>query len=218
MLVIIGLLVGGGIAALSAGTEQARRSRQSEQLRSVQEALYGFAMAEGRLPCADSDHPLDGAENFAGGACEAGANSGALPWATLGLGRRDAWGSPLRYRVDKDYADDPPTSGGSSFALEDGAALEIREHVSGTLLAGDVPAVVVSYGPQGDQVWTASGFTCPGAVGFSADEIDNCDNDGDFVAARYREPQADDGRFDDIVTWLAGPVLKARMVQAGRLP
>jgi len=221
VLVIIGLLVGGGIAALSATTEQTNRAAERQQLRYVREALYGFAMSTGRLPCADSDSPPDGKENYDSGtnACESGANRGALPWVTLGLARRDAWGNPLRYRVDASYADAPAAGTSSSFALDADAALEVYDAAGGSLVADDVPAVVVSYGPQGGQVWTSTGFTCPGSgAGFSADEQENCDDDGNFVATGYRGTATANGRFDDMLTWTSGPVLKARMVDAGRLP
>lgn len=226
VLVIIGLLVGGGIAALDATTEQTRRADQRRQLEHVREALYGFAMSRGRLPCADTDG--DGLENYDGASCEAGAVFGGLPWVDLGVGRRSAWGDPLYYAVTtntsgtiEDYADDPaPTD--STFALDAQANLDIYDDppgAGGALIAEDVPAVVVSFGPQGSQVWTAGGRVCPGsAAGFSAAEQENCDDDTSFVDAGYRTPGDTEGRFDDLLMWLPDPVLKARMVEAGRLP
>lgn len=228
VLVIIGLLVGGGIAALNATTEQTRRAEQRRQLEHVRQALYGFAMSRGRLPCADSDTPPDGRENYDGSSCESGAAQGALPWLTLGLGRQDAWGHPLYYSVTtnpggsiEDYADDPGAPGASSFDLDDEANRDIEDG-DGDLLAEDVPAVVVSFGPQGGQVWTSSGFQCPGdgapAAGFSAAETENCDGDQTFADAGYRAADDPDGRFDDMLIWVPNAVLKARMVDAGRLP
>ena len=54
VLVIVGLLVGGGIAALNSATQQTRRIEAERQLIHVRDALYGYAMSEGRLPCPDT--------------------------------------------------------------------------------------------------------------------------------------------------------------------
>lgn len=220
VLVIIGLLVGGGIAAITAGTEQGRRAEQERQFERIRAALHGFAMVHGRLPCAHTDHPEPGRENYdaGAGACESGADRGALPWVTLGLGRRDAWNNRLYYAVTDDYADDPDPDEDSSFDFASEANLDIEDG-DGNFVAEDTPAVVVSFGPQGEQVWTAGGFQCPGpGGGFSEDESENCDGDGDFVSAGYRPADAVDGRFDDMLLWISDAVLKARMVEAERLP
>jgi len=228
VLVIVGLLTGGGLAAFTAAAEQRLRREQMQQLSQVRSALYGFAMRQGRLPCADRDDPPDGVEDYVGPDCAPGADTGALPWATLGVARRDAWGNPLYYSVTArprggiaDYADTPASGADASFDLSARANRRIADG-AGDTIAQEIPAVVVSFGPQGDQVWTHSGFQCPGdgrpAAGFSADETDNCDGDQDFVDAGYRRPEDSAGRFDDLVTWLPDTVLKSRMVRAGRLP
>lgn len=243
VLVIIGLLVGGGIAALDVTAQQSRRSEQQRQLVEVREALYGFALSEGRLPCPvdlDLGYPPDGAEDpedpAAGTDCS--AEEGALPWRQLGVGRRDAWGNPLLYRVTQDFADGPEdadgvdSDSGSSFALSssesDGEGDLTVEDGAGGTITSNTPVVVVSFGPQGDQVWTDGAFVCPGsggaaANGFSDDETENCnwidDNtDGTYVAADFRTPDAVAGRFDDMLIWLPTPILKTRMVDVGRLP
>ncbi len=238
VLVIIGLLIGGGIAALDVTAQQSRRSEQQRQLAEVRDALFGFALAEGRLPCPDTDDPPDGQENpfpppDSDGDCA--AEEGALPWRQLGLGRRDAWGNPLRYRVAGNFADGPENADGdddqdgSSFALGDDGDLVVEdgEDPPGTITDG-TPAVVISFGPQGDQAWTEGGFVCPGsggapANGFSDDETENCNwiddnSDHTYVAADFRTPDADAGRFDDMLIWLPTPILKTRMVDVGRLP
>lgn len=220
VLVIVGLLVGGGIAALDATTEQSRRSDQKRQLDEVREALYGFALARGRLPCPDTDWPPNGDENAPGGNCD--EDVGTLPWQQLGLGRRNPWGQPLRYHVEPAFAEEPAEADGSAFDLDDDADLEVDDG-EGEWIVRDTPAIVISFAGQGEQLWTESGFVCPGdggapASGFSADETENCNGDDVYVAAPYRGPDANDGRFDDLLIWMPAPVLKARMVDVGRLP
>lgn len=233
VLVIVGLLIGGGIAAFEAGTEQTRRGEQRRQFETVRAALYGFAMSEGRLPCPDTSDPLDGSGDSSGSPFECDAVEGALPWADLGVARRDAWGHPLRYRVttqaggydDEDFAEEVPAGDPATFVI--GSRGDLRVYSAQSLVggsgdvAGEVVALVVSYGPQGEQVWINDDATinCPaaGSDGFSADENENCDSDRDFVDAGYRPPDVGDG-FDDMLTWIPYPVLSARMVAAGVLP
>lgn len=214
VLVILGLLIGSGFAALTAATEQARRSEAERQLIHVRDALYGFAMSQGRIPCPDDPGAPDGNEDLTGGSCD--FTGGALPWVDLQLGRRDAWGSLLRYRVDPDYAD---TNSSPAFGLGDEGNLEVRD-ADNNIIVDSAPAVVVSFGPQGSQVWTDAGYTCPaaGTNGFSADENENCNDDFRFIYAEYRPPDATGGRFDDVVVWVPNTVLLARMVDAGLLP
>jgi len=228
VLVIVGLLATGGLAAVTEALEQRQRREQARQMEAVRAALYGFALRHGRLPCADRDEPPDGVEDFAGPGCAPGADAGALPWATLGVARRDAWGQPLYYSVTArprggiaDYADAPAQGVDASFALKARANRRITDGAGETIAQG-VPAVVVSFGPQGERVWTAAGIQCPGAdgpaLGFSAAETANCDGDQAFVDAGYRHRDDRAGRFDDHVTWIPDTVLKSRMVRAGRLP
>lgn len=236
VLVIIGLLVGGGIAAVEVTRTQALRSEQEQQLERVRTALHGFAMSAGRLPCPDG--PDDGGhEDFdtGDGECRDSLVSediarGRLPWEDLRLARRDAWGNPLLYAVTAEYADapdgaDPESTDQSSFILESDGNLAIDDDHDETIsmtIAEKSPAVVVSFGPQGRQVWQDSGYTCPGdgvpARGFSRNETENCGGDRNrFVDAGFS--RADSGsRFDDMLLWLSDPALKARMVQAGKLP
>lgn len=218
VLVIIGLLVGGGIAAISATTEQTRRSEQKRLFNDVREALYGFAMANGRLPCpdTDADGEADGEEDDPGGPCV--QTEGRLPWATLGVGRRDAWGAPMLYRVDGLFAG-TASSGSAAFDLNDDPPDELTVSDGNDDIVKDAPAVVVSFGPQGNQVWTSSGFVCPStAEGFSTDEIENCNDDELFMDPGYRTADSPDERFDDMLMWIPSSVLKSRMVQAGKLP
>lgn len=223
VLVIIGLLIGGGIAALDATTEQTRRSDQRRQLEHVREALYGFAMSHGRLPCPDdlgdgTAPDPDGTEDRSGSPATCTNDTGALPWVTLGVARRDAWGYPLIYHVEPGFAEEPAAGTDASFGLGTNATIEVLNS-DGAVIASNTPAVVLSVGPQGGQVWIAGGFDCPGtAQGFSPDETENCDEDDTYVDAGFRTADDTLGRFDDQLTWLPDPVLKARMVDAGLLP
>lgn len=225
VLVVIGLLIGGGLVALQVATERQSRTEQERQLADVRDALYGYVVAEGRLPCpADRDDP-DGESATTGSDCT--DSTGALPWVELGVGQRDAWGDHLLYHVHDRFAAPLPPDG------EDGVVFDLTTQtdnadeimvvdLDGAPVSRRAVAVVVSFAGQGGQVWTDAGFNCPGfdgpADGFSTEETDNCNRDSDFVAGGYRDVDHEDGRFDDLVIWLPDVILKSRMVEAQRLP
>lgn len=219
VLVVVGLLIGGGIVVLERTTERERRQSQQRQLDDIRSALLGFAMAWERLPCPDTSTPPNGHEGEGDepdDSCrdEDDPVRGVLPWADLGVGARDSWGDRILYALTPDYADvdqDLKTSG-------DIDVLDANEtDGSGDPLdlASDVPAVVVSFGGQGQQVWSG-GLPCVGLDGFSDEEIENCGGDaGRYFAGSYRGSDAPDGRFDDMVIWISDSVYKMRMIEAG---
>lgn len=128
VLIIVGLLIGGLIISLSAQHDTANIKETQLRLAQAQEALLGFAVANGRLPCPATTG--DGFETFCTngtGACGllthtvqthgrcANYYDGFLPAASLGLtptdsnGRLvDAWMAPIRYGVTAQY-DGPHT-------------------------------------------------------------------------------------------------------------
>jgi len=228
VLVIIGLLIGGGIAALQTTTERQQRSEQREQLRAIQEALYGYAISNSRLPCPDlsfdpnapPDSRIGEEDRDADGQCVEA--EGTLPWAEIGLGARDAWGNRLRYRVHPQYA---RTQGnGPPFDLEPDGNNQLRVYErfqEDRLIAKEIPALVVSYGPEGSRFWSGNTFNCPAlGQGLSIESVENCDRDSPvFYDPGYRSDQGDgEGGFRQMLAWLSNPVFKGRMVEARRLP
>lgn len=192
VLVILGLVLGGLLIPLGTSGEQRRLAATDATLALAHDALLGFALVHGRLPCVDVDG--DGNED-----CPSGGE-GALPWRTLGLTQargRDAWDHPLRYRADSAFtgtglADPPDTVDG----------LRLQEADGTPLTAGNPNApVAVMFAPgpdgvgngenaDGDTVYTDTAWCTTGC-------------------ARY---------FDDRVVVLARNVLIARLAAAGRWP
>ena len=236
-LAIVGILLTGLIMALSAQQDATREAQTRRQLAQAREALYGFAMSEGRLPC-----PAD--PTIASGAAGAGeerfdetngcigaavSGNGVLPWATLGLAEFDPYGFRFSYRVDlrfarpvedapslADYNCDPVASdfpSQSAFALCSRGGLEVRRLAGASAIAGvlplGLPAIILSHGPNGAGAYTTAGTQVPGG---SADELENSDGDTEFRFGTRRDD------FDDELEWIVPAILKHRMVQAGRLP
>ncbi|MDA8107680.1 MAG: type II secretion system protein [Betaproteobacteria bacterium] len=110
VLAIIGFVLGGMLLTLSAQVSQRNIDETQVRLRQARDALIGFAIANGRLPCPASAPPpaspsSNGMESVSGGTCTNFYN-GFLPAVTLGFQpvsssgyALDAWGNPIRYAV-----------------------------------------------------------------------------------------------------------------------
>lgn len=231
VLLILGLLIAGILGPLATRIEQKERQTTQSQLDDLKEALLGFAITNGRLPCPDTDN--NGSENRTGStpnqSCD-GVVSGAfysvggLPWVDIGVTEFDSWREHFTYVVTLDFADEPPGASnesvanrpnacgtatvGVSFELCSGGNLDIVDAASGgNPVVNDVPVVVFSTGKHGTSL--LSGEQSP-------DEQENTNGDNIFV---YREfSQASGTEFDDLMIWISPNILKNRMVQAGRLP
>ena len=211
-LAIIALMLGMLLVPLNAQIDQQRINDTQKLLATISEAIQGFAVASGRLPCpatatTDNHTPGAGMENRAGTVC--GITEGVLPWATLGMPELDSWGRRFTYRVTPSFADDPSGGLQSSFLLSDNGNITITSAGGAVTIAANVTAVVVSHGKNGNGGYLPSGLRM--ALG-TGDELENADADASFVS------KVPDPNFDDLLVWVTSSVLKSRMVAANRLP
>lgn len=209
VLVIVGLLLGGLLGSVSGLQVRQREAQTERQLEEIREALMAFAALNRRLPCPANPTTSAvtagaGAERVATAVGCTGGNAGALPWATLGLAQTDAWGRRFSYRVTASFA-----RSGAAIALASLGDNTVR-NLAGVDLASQVPAVVISHGPNGRSSYGAAGTI--GAASTDAAELENANGDAIFVAAT---PTAD---FDDLTSWVPLSLLMNRMLQAGTLP
>lgn len=208
VLIIVALLSGGLMLGMSAQRNVSENIEAQRQLENNREALLGFALSKGRLPCpATPSLPetdaMAGHENCA-------LDHGVLPWVTLGLPESDPWGNRFSYFAASGFTG--PLTGGAiaSFTLETEGTAEVRESASaGNNIALALPAVVVSHGSNGAGAYQPSGNRIANGTG---DEQENADADLTFVS------HAANPNFDDLVVWVVPSILKSRMVAAGRLP
>ena len=205
VLVILGIVLGGVLAPLSAQYENSRTSDTSLALDEIREAIYGYAMVNGRLACPDTSG--DGMENVVGPNCA--SMVGGIPWATLAIAQTDAWGQAFLYRITANFSDSVAGTGcgiatpGVSFELCSTGDITVRDSAGGNVVALSIPAVVFSGGKN----W---------AVSTSPDELENSDGDAVFVSKIYSNISGSE--FDDLIVWVTPAILKTRMVKAGRLP
>ncbi len=208
VLVIVALLSSGLMLGLSAQRDANNYQEAQRQLDNAKEALLGFAITNGRLPCPAS--PTLANTNANAGKENCAVEHGVLPWSTLGLPETDPWGQRLTYYARNQFAAAVPAGALASFTLETLGNANIKDApTSGYDIASALPAVIVSHGSRGAGAYLPSGTQLPGAAG---DEAENADADLTFISHTPTDT------FDDLVTWIIPTVLKSRMVAVGKLP
>ncbi len=215
VLAILGLLLGALLKPLRGQVETQQYQEAERALADVRDAVIGFALANGRLPCPADATVVSGAagagvEARTGTTCSSA--NGVVPWTTLGLPELDPWGRRYTYRVTSGFADDPPVGGYSSFDLSAAGTIQVYGNTSFTVdVARNVPVIFLSHGKNGLRAWRPDGtqITSPAAAGA---ELENNGGDDSFAVVAQGEG------FDDVVRWIPADLLKNRMVTAGRLP
>jgi len=234
VLMIMALLLGGLLPTITSQVEQRRESDTSKQLDEIQQALIGYAIIHGSLPC-----PASGATGTGGqedpitgtGVCNhPHDNKSYVPAVTLGLSGadsngliEDAWGNPIHYAIANGSSNTFPFTkpngisgiGIANIGNSSIANLDVCSKATGSTntacgsnytLTNDAVAVIYSTGKNG-----ANG------TGAGPDEQENptansTDNDTVYVSATPSPT------FDDMVIWLSPNILVNRMVSAGKLP
>jgi len=205
VLVIVGVLLGGLLPTISSQIEQQRRTETRKHLDEIKDALIGYTIINGYLPCPTTTaDPTSANYGVAdpGGCSSAPTSEGYLPWKTLGVSEMDAWGSKRsssgspwtgywRYRVDRNFAAafTLSTSFTDSLGIQDSSGNSLNTTSERPV------AIVFSTGPN----ITADG-----------------QNGGTFDATYQSD--VPNQSFDDILIWISRPQLLNRMVAAGQLP
>jgi prepilin-type N-terminal cleavage/methylation domain-containing protein len=237
-LLIIGLLMGGLMMGLTAQVDQRRYNDSQKALEDIKDALIGYAIQHGHLPCPDRTAgggatANDGAEDFvvATGVCA--TQAGNIPWATLGVSDLDAWGHRFHYAVTKAYSDRAPATVFTQSSVGILRVCQTTIAPAGTCpnpdVASALPAVVLSFGPNGKGAITSTGALIPSATGPNAtppatnsDEYVNFNANAITSVIFVSRPKSAVGgalgEFDDQVAWLSSPTLIAKMAAAGKAP
>ena len=243
VLSIMALILGIGLTLLSAQQDQQRINDTNTLLNNAQEALIGFAIVNGRLPCPASA-ASNGVESYVGVVGSSSCTNfynGFLPAATLGFKPVDSkgyaidvWNNRIRYAVTAWSNATPPvsnvftTTNGMSAAWNSNLSPDLRVCSTAAGIAGLPP--VCDIGPPSTSL-ASNGVPAViystgknGAYGGTGtDEAENpnpnsADNDRVFVYHTPNPDGATGGYFDDQVIWISPYILYSRMVQAGKLP
>lgn len=213
VLTIVGLLMAGLLPALSGQIEQSRRNETRKILEEIHQALIGYAIIYGKLPCpTTTTDPNNASYGIADASCTSPASEGYLPWKTLGVAETDAWGTLRsssgdnwlgywRYRVEPTFASSV------AFTLDTKSNMTLRLRVknsSGNPLTNTSDnksppvAIVYSTGPN----------LIPDGENASYEQTTDATYQSDTPTTN----------FDDITIWISRPALFSRMVAAGKLP
>jgi len=238
VLLIVAVLLGGLLPTLSGQVEQKRRSETSKQIDEIKEALIGYAIVNGRIPCPATTNS-NGTESFASGGSASNGNcanfyNGYVPAAALGLAGTDssgfavdAWGNRIRYAVTLWSRTSPTPAVDHVFTSTNGMSTVGISNISQDLLLVCSTATSItstncatgtSLTPQGVPAVIYSTGKNVASGGSGIDETANTDSNKTFVSHIPAPRSATNGAFDDLVTWLSPNTLFNRMVAAGKLP
>jgi prepilin-type N-terminal cleavage/methylation domain-containing protein len=232
VLIIVSLLLGGLLVPL--GTQISQRNVQTTQgqLEEIREALLGFAVVNGRLPCpTTTTNPTNPQYGLEDASCSLATDPswtavGYLPWKTLGVAAYDAWGvgrnaaadpwtGYFRYRVHPNFANSAsPISMSTNFAI--GGAPNPK-----TFLIVDSAGNALSRNPAAP---ASTDKNFPVAIVYSTGANTTADGqnasfnvlNGPY-SATYQGGQIT-STFDDLTIWISTPLLYNRMIAAGRIP
>lgn len=191
VITIVALILGALLVPLATQIQGQNVRETRRTLEDIKEALIGYAMTQGRLPCPDLDATPDGIENDPCGVWPQSVE-GFLPYNDLGVAATDAWGRLFRYAVTSEFtkATAPGTPGANNqLDLGDGVFATIVVDTRGddpgagaggetkelVRLSTTTPAVVLSVGANGNGGTLLAGAgTFPGTVA-GTDERTNVD-------------------------------------------
>lgn len=246
VMVILALVLAAAITPLSTQIELRKIKQSESRVDEVIEALYGFAAANGRLPCPATPTSAGQQSPAGGGNCT--LMSGFVPGATLGLRGEydadglllDAWGNPVRYSVTQTAGTWDFTTNGQMQAVTmaglapdlvicDQASASNTACSAGNPLSVNAVAVIISLGKDGVQARAGGGMSGAGQLENSGEltlgagpsgvqyRVGGANNQV-FVSRTYSNNSHPDGEFNDIVNWISPNVLYSKMLDANALP
>jgi prepilin-type N-terminal cleavage/methylation domain-containing protein len=225
VLIIITLVVGSALVPIGAQIEQRQRAETQRTLDEIKEALIGYTLANGVLPC-PSGLSAGIPTGIASAPCTTSTiATGYIPWVTLGVNNHDAWGNLIRYAVATKFADSstPFTLNTASLSASNTITIQSRD-TAGTLttISTTIPAAVFSLGKNGYGGLSTDNIAQSGVPANNVDEKQNIASGSLTYFSRTPAPAGTSttlgGEFDDMVVWISPNILFNRMVAAGKLP
>ncbi len=238
VLMIVGLLLAGLVPTLSSQMEQRQVNETRKQLDEIQQAMIGFTIATGRLPC-PAFPPSNGQESFATSPTVGNATNGIcsnfyngfVPAAALGITPVDAqgymldgWNNRIRYAVANNTVSGVPNTFTSTHGMRSATMDNIANAnllnvcMSATDITGSDCGAALNMLTDKVPVVIYSTGKNGGYGGTGFDEVANLDGNRVFVSHTPTPSTAANGEFDDLVIWLSPNILFNRMVAAGKLP
>lgn len=216
VLFIVSLLMVGLLGPVATQIEARERQETIDTMNDIMEALYGFAIINGRLPCPDATGDGISDPSFSGTCVSAAPGDGWLPWQTLGIKNQgDVWGNRFKYHVntpgftviDDGICSDGAGAAGDFDLCQTLGGLTILTRGDDPLIAGVetkaeytllnfIPAIVLSHGKNGLGATTFNGVALTATTaGTDENENDDANTDGNFYSRIFSEGGA--GCTDD---------------------
>jgi prepilin-type N-terminal cleavage/methylation domain-containing protein len=197
VMLIVSILLAGVLMPLSIQMELRRYADTKKTMDLINEALIGFVLANGRLPCPADPTLADSAGTAgverAGGCTTAATQVGVIPWVTLNVPETDEWGGRFKYRVTLQFADANGTTVASgtevpactpattptqaSFALCAWGDMKVQSRATNKapydMTNLRLPAVFMSHGKNGYGAYGTNGTLVAAVPAANADETIN---------------------------------------------
>jgi prepilin-type N-terminal cleavage/methylation domain-containing protein len=213
-LLVIGLLMGTLILPVTGQLNARAIDETVKTMENIKEALIGYAMTNNKLPCPAAVVSNPAVNDLGTSQSTLCGQEGFLPWAELGIGKvTDAWGFPIRYRVDSAYTtaipSDLKTTSNITVSHDTGSG-NINLVSPEADNTSKIIVLLLSYGND----HAANGTQAQ--QGSAATPYENGDGNTAYVANDYINGSNAASNFDDIVTWLPKTTLLARLAAANR--
>ncbi len=245
VMLVVSILLAGLLMPLSLQMELRRYADTRKTLDQINEALIGFVLVNGRLPCPADPGIADGTAKAGEerAACATAATKiGVIPWVTLNVAETDEWGGRFTYRVSSTFADaiadatygcTPAVNPAqSSFALCASGDMKIQSRTAAKVVYDmtnvALPAVYISHGKNGYGAYGSQGALLSAVPAANTDESTNATAGTTKFISRDKT-DASSGcsdtagtapmcEFDDLVAFIPLTTLMNRMVVSGKLP
>ena len=247
VMLIIVLLMAGLLPTITSQIDLQRTTETRKQLDEIKQALMGYALINGRLPCPakatlnSGVDALAGIEAVTGNTCACAATGdaradtsaiacdepnviGVLPWATLGIKETDAWERRFTYSVTAGFADSiDGTAEPLPCTIAVGVSFQLCPTGTGNLdikpdnLSASFVATDIPVVVISHGKNGLGAYTKQGAQLALGGNEDEKEN-SDGAADRVYVSQPETSGFDDLATWITPNILYNRMVTAGKLP
>lgn len=231
VLVLVSIILAGALSSVGGVRDNARYAEIDAYLEQARQSLIDYMLTHHHLPCPDSlDDDDSGTQNTVlqstGNTCE--VSHGELPWRDLGLDptMTAGWQKVPLYYVNESVVNTRCSNGNNETcyfenedglvqlttpptATDDGNGNLTVENRAGDELARNVIAVVLALGEN-------SALALQDCDELQPAEIENCDNDANFVMDNLQVSEQG-VLFDDQLIWLDATSLKGKMRDAGLL-
>jgi type II secretory pathway pseudopilin PulG len=217
-LLVMGLLISTLILPVTSQLNTRAIGETEKTMENIKEALIGYAVMNAKLPCPAAVVSNPAVNDLGTSVNTLCAQEGFVPWAELGIGKvTDAWGFPIRYRVDSAYTvanTDLKTTNNIKVSRDypqpDGSTVNNSLVSQESDNTSKIIVVLLSYGndhiPNGTQDQQKNGIT----------PYENADGNAVYVLNDNVNGSDAAKNFDDIVMWLPKTTLLARLAAANR--